>query len=130
MPAWMMYLTSEKLSLLVLSTSAVAIPSGNFSLSLTINARRKGMVNSTPSIPPKPAISVTQRKSKSSQKPMITSAGSVNMTPAANDSPAEAAVWTMLFSRILLRRNSLSIPIETTAAGIEAETVIPANRPR
>ena len=52
------------------------------------------------------------------------------MTPAAKDSPADAAVWTILFSKMLDRRNMESTPIEITAAGIEAETVIPANKPR
>ena len=58
------------------------------------------------------------------------SAGSVKMTPAASDSPADAAVWTILFSRIFDSLNSLRIAIEITAAGMEAETVMPANRPR
>ncbi|MBA7639106.1 hypothetical protein ES703_46764 [subsurface metagenome] len=106
------------------------MPSGNFNLPSTISDRRSGIVNSTPKTPPNPAIIATHLKLKLSQVPNITSAGSVNITPAASDSPADAAVWTMLFSRILLRRNSLSTPIETTAAGIDAETVIPANRPR
>ena len=51
--------------------------------------------------------------------------------PAAKDSPAEAMVWTILFSRIVpLLRTPLSIPIDITAAGIDAETVIPPYRPR
>ena len=54
----------------------------------------------------------------------------VNITPAASDSPAEAAVCTMLFSRIFDFLNILSMPIEITAAGMEAETVIPANNPK
>ena len=54
----------------------------------------------------------------------------VKITPAANDSPAEAAVWTMLFSKILDFLNKDKIPIDMTAAGIDAETVIPANKPR
>ena len=66
----------------------------------------------------------------SCQKSRMIRAGMVKMTPAASDSPADAAVWTMLFSRMLLLRNSRRTPIDTTAAGIEAETVMPANSPR
>tara|TARA_Y100001960_G_scaffold149603_1_gene157993 strand:- start:120 stop:413 length:294 start_codon:yes stop_codon:yes gene_type:complete len=36
----------------------------------------------------------------------------------------------MLFSRIFDFLNILSMPIEITAAGMEAETVIPANNPK
>jgi len=49
---------------------------------------------------------------------------------AGGASPADAAVWTMLFSRMLLLRKSLKSAMETTAAGIEAQTVMPANNPR
>jgi hypothetical protein len=52
------------------------------------------------------------------------------MTPAASASPDDAAVWTILFSRMLDCRNRRRIAIEATAAGIEADTVIPAKRPR
>jgi len=52
------------------------------------------------------------------------------MTPAARLSPAEAAVCTMLFSRMFDRRKARSRPIEMTAAGMDADTVIPAFRPR
>ena len=61
---------------------------------------------------------------------MRSNAGIVKITPAARDSPAEAAVCTILFSRILEFRNTLNIPMEITAAGIDADTVIPANSPR
>ena len=58
-------------------------------------------------------------------------AGSVKIAPAATDSPAEPIVCTMLFSRIeSLRRITRMIPIEITAAGMEAETVIPTRSPR
>ena len=54
-------------------------------------------------------------------------AGTVKMIPAATDSPADAIVCTMLFSRMLPRlRRPLKIPIETIAAGILPETVMPA----
>mgnify|MGYP003576977351 CR=1 FL=1 len=45
----------------------------------------------------------------------------VKMTPAAKASPEEAAVWTILFSRILECRKRRRIAIDATAAGIEAE---------
>ena len=48
------------------------------------------------------------------------------MAPAATASPAEAAVMTMLFSRIVPPRSIRSTPMDTTAAGIEAETVMVA----
>ncbi|MBA7626445.1 hypothetical protein ES703_33894 [subsurface metagenome] len=73
-------------------TSAVAIPSGNLSLPSTISDRRSGIVNSTPNTPPNPAIIATHLKLKLSHVPIITSAGRVNITPAASDSPADAAV--------------------------------------
>ena len=58
-------------------------------------------------------------------------AGMVKMMPAAKDSPAEAAVCTKLDSKIdFLRNMPRRIPIAITAAGIEAETVMPAFRPR
>src|SRR5438128_4758472 len=54
----------------------------------------------------------------------------VKITPAATASPEEAAVWIMLFSRMFERANRRRIAIDATAAGIEAETVMPANRPK
>src|SRR5688572_8588547 len=58
------------------------------------------------------------------------SAGMVKMAPEATDVPAEAMVWTMLFSRMVRRRNALRTARETTAAGMLAATVRPAFRPR
>ncbi len=57
-------------------------------------------------------------------------AGIVTPRPKASDSPADPAVWTMLFSRMVAsrppafdsRRNSA---IEITATGIDALTVRP-----
>ena len=57
-------------------------------------------------------------------------AGIVTPRPKAIDSPADPAVWTMLFSRMVAsrrpnlerRRNSV---IEMTATGIDALTVKP-----
>ena len=45
--------------------------------------------------------------------------------PAAIDSPAEPVVWTMLFSRIVERPSVRKKATESTAIGIEAETVRP-----
>jgi hypothetical protein len=58
------------------------------------------------------------------------SAGTVNTTPAATDSPAEPMVWTMLFSRIVEPPRRFSTEIASTAIGIDALTVSPARRPR
>src|SRR5690606_33548370 len=44
--------------------------------------------------------------------------------------PADAVVCTMLFSRMVCLRKSRSTPMEITAAGMDADTVMPANRPR
>ena len=52
------------------------------------------------------------------------------MTPAAKDSPADAEVCTKLFSLMLEFLNNFNIDIEMIAAGIDADTVIPANKPR
>ena len=65
-----------------------------------------------------------------SQKPISKRAGNVKITPAANDSPADAAVCTILFSNIFEFLKSLRIPIDIIAAGIDAEIVIPAYRPK
>src|SRR5262245_2479655 len=57
-------------------------------------------------------------------------------TPKAIDSPAEPAVWTTLFSRMVAwrmpkaRDNPRKIVIARTATGIEAETVMPTLRNR
>ena len=114
----------------VSNTFAVATPSGNFSFAFKIKARLRGTVNNTPSIPPIIAILVTSQASILSQYPMITKAGMVKITPAAKDSPADAAVCTILFSKIFEFRNNRKIPIDTIAAGIDAETVMPAYNPK
>ena len=58
------------------------------------------------------------------------SAGIVNTTPPATDSPAEPIVCTMLFSRIVEPPSLLSTEMASTAIGIDALTVRPARRPR
>ena len=62
--------------------------------------------------------------------PRMIMAGMVKITPAARLSPAEAEVCTMLFSRMFVPRNNRRMAIERTAAGIEADTVMPAKSPR
>ena len=62
-------------------------------------------------------------------------AGIVTPMPKAIDSPADPAVWTMLFSRIVAlrtptRERSRKRVIESTATGIEALTVSPTLRTR
>ena len=51
-------------------------------------------------------------------------------TPAAIDSPAEPVVCTTLFSSTPARPKARKSVIESTAIGIEAETVSPTLRPR
>ena len=49
----------------------------------------------------------------------MTSAGTVKITPAAIDAPADAPVWTMLFSRMsAAAEKPAARAIDTTAAGI------------
>ena len=113
-----------------LSTSAHAVPSGYLRRPCcrTISARRSGIIIRMPSSPPRVATSITRVISRS--KPRIMIAGIVTPRPKAIDSPAEPAVWTTLFSRIVAslrpsfeaRRNKV---IEITATGIEALTVSP-----
>ena len=92
-------------------------------------------MNRTPRTPPQIAMNVIIRNegvaTELSSAAHMNRAGRVNIAPAASDSPAEPMVCTMLFSRMeFFLRISLIIPIEITAAGIEAETVIPTRRPR
>ena len=78
-------------------------------------------MNNTPRKPPINAISAISTKegiAVPSSCAHINNAGSVNIAPAATDSPAEPIVWTMLFSNMesLLNIKRI-IPIEITAAG-------------
>ena len=86
-------------------------------------------MNSTPSVPPRSARKKTRQYSVLREKPRKISAGIVKITPAAADSPAEPVVCTMLFSRIDERPNARKILIDSTAIGIDADTVRPARRP-
>src|SRR5947208_464178 len=58
------------------------------------------------------------------------SAGIVNTTPPATDSPADPIVWTMLFSRMVEPPSFFNTEIASTAIGIDALTVRPARSPR
>src|SRR5579875_168837 len=60
----------------------------------------------------------------------MTSAGKVKIAPAATASPADAIVCTTLFSSWVAPPRMRRTPIEMTAAGMLADTVIPAYRPR
>ena len=113
-----------------LSTSAQAVPSGYLSVSCfaTISARRSGIIIRIPSNPPSTPTSITRAISRS--KPRINIAGIVTPSPNAIDSPAEPAVCTMLFSRMVESRppafdSSRNSVIAITATGIEALTVRP-----
>ena len=89
-----------------------------------------GIMKRMPSRPPVRAMIVTDQKSKESQKPIRIIAGMVKMMPAARDSPAEAQVCTWFASNIVESLKSiLNNNIAMTAAGIEADTVIPALSP-
>ena len=112
------------------STSAQAVPSGYLSTPCcwTMSARRSGIIIRMPSSPPSIATSSTRVTSRS--KPRIMIAGIVTPTPNAIDSPADPAVCTMLFSRIVASRppnfeNNRKSVIEITATGIDALTVSP-----
>src|SRR5699024_6002437 len=99
------------------------------SCSFTIRARRNGIINTTPSIAPASAmIEIVVKLGCNFQ---MNKAGNVKITPAANDSPVDVIVCTILFSRMDVRFNIIrSTAIEITAAGIEADTVIPTIKPK
>ena len=69
-----------------------------------MSARRSGIIIRMPSSPPSTATSITRVISRS--KPRIMIAGIVTPTPKAIDSPADPAVCTMLFSRIVASRDA------------------------
>src|SRR5277367_1416197 len=113
------------------STSAHAVPSGNVKLpcSFTINCRRSGIMNSTPSHPPISARKNMRQYSLLSENPRKISAGMEKITPAATDSPADPVVCTILFSRMVERPKARRMLMESTAIGMEADTVNPARSP-
>jgi len=108
----------------------MATPSGKRMSARGNNARRNGTVNRVPKMPPVMAIKVTCHHGKRAQTPISTSAGSVKITPAASASPADAAVCTILLSRVAAPPQMRKQAMAMTAAGIEAQTVMPANNPR
>ena len=88
-------------------------------------------MNNTPKKPPTRASTKIWKYSKYRAPPSKNkSAGTVNTTPAATDSPAEPIVWTILLSRIVALPNFLKMEIANTAIGIEALTVRPTFKPR
>ena len=92
-----------------------------------------GIIIRMPNSPPRIATSITRTISRSNPRIMI--AGIVTPRPKAIDSPAEPAVWTMLFSRIVESRrpnfeSTRKVVIARTATGIEALTVMPTLRTR
>ena len=98
-----------------------------------MSARRSGIIMRMPSNPPSVATSMTRVISRSNPRIMI--AGMVTPRPNAIDSPAEPAVWTMLFWRMVASRmpnleRSRKIVMEMTATGMEALTVSPTLRTR
>ena len=94
-----------------------------------MNARRSGIIIKMPSAPPSTAATITWLMSI--LKPSKMTAGMVTPMPKAIDSPAEPAVCTMLFSKIVARRTPKTREkrrksvIERTATGIDADTVMP-----
>ena len=120
---------------LALRTSAQAVPSGYFNspCCATIIARRSGIIIRIPRSPPRADTRITRVNSRS--KPRIRIAGIVTPMPNAIDSPADPAVWAMLFSRIVASRNpsfenARKSVSEITATGMEALTVSPTFRTR
>ncbi len=113
------------------STSAQAVPSGygNSSCALTISRRRNGTIAAIPSNAPRNASATTCRYGGTA--PHRKSAGIVKIVPVASDVEAEATVCERLASRIVPRtRNSRNAATVITAAGIDADTVMPTRRPR
>ena len=92
-------------------------------------ARRSGMVNSTPSMPPEAQIQNDVQNGKSAHQPTISRPGSTKMM-ADSVPAAEATVCTMLFSRMEESLKADSTAIEITAAGIEVAKVRPTFSPR
>src|SRR6266404_1025766 len=126
---------SDSFEAAALRTSAQAVPSGYFSLpcSATISARRSGIIIRMPSNPPRMATSITRAISRSN--PRIIIAGIVTPRPNAIDSPADPAVWTILFCKTFASRKPNFERIrkkvmESTATGMDALTVKPTLRTR
>src|SRR5271154_1600050 len=111
------------------NTSAQAGPSGYGRSDWVTSARRSGIEYITPSIPPRPQIQNDTQYGKPVHQPIITKPGSTKIiedkVPAA-----DATVWTILFSWIVIPLKLRSTAIEITAAGIDVANVRPAFRPK
>jgi hypothetical protein len=83
----------------------------------------------TPNIPPKAQIETEIQYGNPVHHPIITRPGSTKMIEESVPA-AEATVWTMLFSWIVIPLNPRSTAMEMTAAGIEVAKVNPALRPK
>ena len=114
-----------------INTWAHAVPSGKGSVACSsiVSACRSGIMSRMPRMPASaPIRKICSPEGCSSRN---ISAGTVKITPAASDSPVEAIAWTTLFSSTVpRRRRPRSTVIDSTADGIDAETVIPTFRPR
>ncbi|MEJ0042159.1 MAG: hypothetical protein WDM81_08040 [Rhizomicrobium sp.] len=86
-------------------------------------------MNSTPSVPPDRQIRNDVQNGKPVHQPTITSPGSTKMIDDSVPA-ADATVCTMLFSRMVEPRRTLSTAIEITAAGIDDAKVSPTFNPR
>jgi hypothetical protein len=99
---------------------------------LTIRALLRGIIKSTPRIPPSRAKEPILKRL--GLKPHIKRAGMVKISPEAREELAEPVVWAMLQSRIELfprrGRNALKTATEITARGIAVEIVSPTLKPR
>ena len=111
------------------STSAAATPSGYGRSDVVTSARRSGMVNSTPMMPPLAHTKNDVQKLKPVHQPTITRPGRTKMMDASAPA-ADATVWTMLFSRTDESLKNESTAIEITAAGIDVANVSPTFNPR
>ena len=113
------------------STSAQAVPSGygSSACASTISIRRSGTIAAMPSSAPRNASTTTCQYGGT--RPQRNSAGIVKIVPVASDVEAEATVCERLASRIVPRvRSRWNTATVITAAGIEAETVMPTRSPR
>src|SRR5258708_15971023 len=94
-----------------------------------MRGRGRGKKKKPQSPPPINGRKNTRQDSVFSEKPRKISAGSVKMTPAATDSPAEPVVCTILFSRIEDLPNARRMEIDSTEIGIAPQTVHPPRTP-
>jgi hypothetical protein len=111
-----------------ITINAVDSNLGNFSIKIE-NFWAMNLINKIPRIAPNTDNIIIRAIEGGS--PIKKSAGAVKMTPAANPSPTDATVCTILLSKIdAFLKKALMIAIDITAAGIDAETVVPTFKPR